>query len=73
MSSIVAHCLLARIMYKSLMYTLEFTGAKKKKIKVEGNRPRNIYSLKYLVPSWQKIEEHEDPILSIKVFLATLL
>jgi len=52
-------------MYKSVMYTLEFTGAKKKKIKSKG--PRNMYSLKYLVPQWQKIEDHEDPMLSIKV------
>ena len=54
-------------MYKSIIYALVFTGVKAKKVK--GLRDSNMYSLKYLLPSWQKIEEHEDPQLSIKAML----
>ena len=63
--------MLLRIMYKSIVYTLVFTGVKAKKAKVEGmpSKPTNIYSLKYLLPWWKKIEEHEDPLLSIKAML----
>jgi len=56
-------------MYKSTIYALVFTGVKARKVKVEGVKPTNIYSLKYLLPWWQKIEEYEDPLLSIKAML----
>jgi len=69
-SSIVAHCLLLRIMYKSCKGVMIFAGVKGKKNKPFGQQmPSNMYSLKHLYPSWKRLEDLEDPMTTVKAML----
>lgn len=65
----VAHALLGRMLYKSVVFMLVFTGVKASKVKVDALSPSNMYSLKYLLPWWRGIEDHDDPITSVKAML----